>query len=75
MALPSEISEELFLLCDTLLEGGEEGMQGIISRMDRAELEAVLGEAVVELVDASERADKEIERFQRRLAERGPKPE
>jgi hypothetical protein len=31
-------------------------------------LETVLAEAVTELVDASFRAEKEIERFQRRLA-------
>jgi hypothetical protein len=41
-----------------------------MAEMNRDELETVLAEAVTELVAASFRAEKEIERFQRRLAGR-----
>jgi hypothetical protein len=70
VALPRGISERLFILCDTTIEGEPENVSGIMAEMSRDELEAVLAEAVTELVDASFRAEKEIERFQRRFAER-----
>ncbi|MDQ3066358.1 MAG: hypothetical protein M3R12_04290 [Actinomycetota bacterium] len=71
MALPREISDRLFLLCDTAIEGGSEGLRSLIADMPDDETKTVLAEAVVALIDASERADKEIERFQRRLTNRG----
>jgi hypothetical protein len=74
MALPREISERLFILCDTTIEGEPENVSAIMAEMGRDELETVLAEAVTELVDASFRADKEIERFQRRYAKRNAKP-
>jgi hypothetical protein len=74
VALPSEISERLFILCDTTIEGEPENVASIMSEMSREELETVLAEAVRELIDASYRADKEIERFQRRFANRNAKP-
>ena len=46
----------------------------MVADLSREELETVLVEAVTELVDASYRADKEIERFQRRFAKRAEKP-
>jgi hypothetical protein len=70
VALPQEISERLFILCDTTIEGEPENVRAIMAEMSRDELETVLAEAVTELVDASFRAEKEIERFQRRLAGR-----
>jgi hypothetical protein len=70
MALPPTISEELFILCDSLIEGGEENVESIIADMSRADLEKVLAECVSQFVDATERADKEIERFQRRIADK-----
>jgi hypothetical protein len=35
MALPREISDDLFILCDTLIEGGEEGVESTISGLTR----------------------------------------
>jgi hypothetical protein len=70
VALPPEISQRLFILCDAVIEGEPENVQSLIAEMSRAELESVLAEAVVTLVDESYRADKEIERFQRRLIDR-----
>ena len=61
--MPREISEHLFILCDTTIEG----------EPSRDEPETVLAEAVAELVDANYRAEKEIERFQRRFASRNVK--
>jgi hypothetical protein len=74
MALPREISEQLFLLCDTTIEGGPESVRSIMDEMSRDELETLLAEAVTELIDASFRADKEIERFQRRFANKQADP-
>ena len=68
MALPPTISQQLFILCDSLIDGGEESVESSIAEMSRAELEKVLAECVIQFVDATERADKEIGRFQRRLA-------
>jgi hypothetical protein len=65
-----EISEQLFMLYDSLIEGGPESVQAMIADMNRDDLEAVLAEAVDHLVEANERAEKEIERFQRRMNER-----
>jgi hypothetical protein len=62
VALPAEISERLSILCDTTIEGEPENVRSLIGEMSREELEAVLAEAVTELVDASFRAEKEIER-------------
>jgi hypothetical protein len=70
VALPQEISERLFILCDTTIEGEPENVRAIMAEMSRDELETVLAEAATKLVDASFRAEKEIERFQRRLAGR-----
>jgi hypothetical protein len=67
VALPVEISERLSLLCDTTIEGEPENVRALIGEMSR---EQVLAEAVTALVDASFRAEKEIERTQRRLAKR-----
>jgi hypothetical protein len=67
MAGPPEVSEQLALLCDVAIEGD---LREEVAELPRDELERVLVEAVNELVDATERAEKEIERFQRRLAER-----
>ena len=35
MALPREVSDDLFVLCDTLIEGGEEGVESTISGLTR----------------------------------------
>jgi hypothetical protein len=63
-----EISERLFILCDTTIEGEPENVRALMAERSREELEALLAEAVTELVGASFRANREIERFERRLA-------
>jgi hypothetical protein len=65
-----EISEQLFLLCDTAIEGEPENVRAILAEMSRDDLETLMVEAVDALLDASTRAEKEIERFQRRVNER-----
>jgi hypothetical protein len=65
-----EVNEDLWFLCDTAIEGGPESVQETMSTMSRDQLETALAEAVRELLDATSRAEKEIERFQRRLAKR-----
>jgi len=72
MARDREVDERLWLLCDTLVEAGPDGMRSLIEDMSREDLEEVLAIAVDELLDAEERAEKEIERFQRRLAKHSP---
>lgn len=42
MALPREISERLFMLCDTTIEGEAENVRAIMAEMSRDELESVL---------------------------------
>jgi cation transport regulator ChaB len=58
-----EISEQLFLLCDTAIEGEPENVRAILAEMSRDDLEALMIEAVGALLDANTRAEKEIERF------------
>jgi hypothetical protein len=53
VALPRGISERLFILCDTTIEGEPENVSAIMAEMSRDEFEAILAEAVTELVDAS----------------------
>jgi hypothetical protein len=65
-----EISEQLFLLCDTAIEGEPENVRAILAEMSRDDLETLMVEAVDALLDANTRAEKEIERFQRRVNER-----
>jgi len=51
------------------IEGEPENVQALLSDLTREELEAVAAEAIDALLDASERAEKEIARFQRRAAQ------
>jgi hypothetical protein len=74
MARDREVDERLWLVCDTLVEAGPEGIRSMVGEMARDDLEGVLAIAVDELLDAEERAEHEIERVQRRLAERSSKP-
>lgn len=61
-----EVSEELDRLCDTRLEGGEEGFEAAVGDLPRERVEALLGEAVDVLLDAQTQHEREM----RRLAER-----
>jgi len=74
MARDREVDDRLWLVCDTLVEAGPEGIRSMVGEMARDDLEGVLAIAVDELLDAEERAEHEIERVQRRLAERSSKP-
>lgn len=48
MARDREISERLWLLCDTAIEGEPENVQALLSEISRDELEAVAAEARVD---------------------------
>lgn len=67
-----EIDEQLALLCDTELESGAEGLSELIEGLTRAEVDRLLGLAVVELMDCHDRAEKEVQRIARRLQEHRP---
>jgi hypothetical protein len=73
LARDGEVDERLWLVCDTLVEAGPEGIRSMALEA-RDDLEEVLAIAVDELLDAEERAGYEIERFQRHLAKRSSKP-
>jgi uncharacterized hydantoinase/oxoprolinase family protein len=70
MARDREVDERLWLVCDTLVEADAERIRSMVGEMARDNLEEVLAIAIGELLDAEERAEHEIERFQRRLAKR-----
>jgi hypothetical protein len=61
-----EVSEELEMLCDTRLEGGEEGFESALAELPRERVEALFAEAVDALLDAQSQHEREL----RRLAER-----
>jgi hypothetical protein len=61
-----KVSEQLEVLCDTRLVGGEEGFESAVAEMPRSDVEALLGEAIDALLDAQTQHEREM----RRLAER-----
>jgi hypothetical protein len=65
-AVDVEVGEQLEMLCDTRLEGGEEGFDSAVAEMSRERLEALLGEAVDALLEAQTQHEREM----RRLAQR-----
>jgi hypothetical protein len=62
-----EVGEQLEMLCDTRLEGGEEGFDSAVAEMSRERLEALLGEAVDALLDAQTQHEREMRRLAQRL--------
>lgn len=68
-----EIDEQLAMLCHTEIAGGAESLAGAVASLPRPELERLLSLAVVALLDAENRADREITRMARRLQERRSK--
>jgi hypothetical protein len=62
-----EVSEQLEMLCDTRLEGGEDGFESAVDGMPRERLEALLGEAVDALLDAQTQHERELRRLGQRL--------
>ena len=61
------VDEKLAWLCHLEVEGGPESAAAEIRDMSRDELERVLLCAVSEVLDANERAEREIARFARRM--------
>jgi hypothetical protein len=61
------VSEQLEMLCDTRLEGGEEGFESALAEMCRERVEALLAEAVDALLDAQTRHEREMRRLAQRL--------
>jgi len=66
-----QVSEQLEMLCDTRLEGGEEGFESAVAEMPRERVEALLGEAVDALLDAQTQHEREMRRRAERLQRRG----
>ena len=64
-----EIDEQLAMLCHTELGSGAEGLSDLIADLPRAEVDRLLGLAVVELMDCHDRAEKELRRLARRVQE------
>jgi len=64
-----EVDEQLAMLCYAEVASGSEGLAEAISDLSRAELERLLGLAVVALMDAENRAEREVNRMARRLQE------
>jgi hypothetical protein len=62
-----EVSEQLEMLCDTRLEGGEEGFESAVAEMPRERLETLLGDAVDALLDAQAQHEREMRRLAQRL--------
>jgi hypothetical protein len=62
-----EVSEQLEMLCDTRLEGGEDGFESAVDGMPRERLEALLDEAVDALLDAQTQHERELRRLGQRL--------
>ncbi len=67
-----EIDEQLAMLCHTELASGAEGLAETIADLPRPDLERLLALAVVELMDAQNRAAGEVTRMARRLQDRKP---
>ena len=61
------VGEQLEILCDTRLEGGEEGFESAVAELSRSEVEALLGEAIDALLDAQTQHEQEMRRLAQRL--------
>jgi len=61
------VSEQLEMLCDTRLEGGEEGFESAVAELTRERVEALLAEAVDALLDAQTQHEREMRRLAQRL--------
>jgi hypothetical protein len=62
-----EVDEKLAWLCHTEYEGGVESVEAEIADMSRAELERLLALAVVEIMESRADAEREIQRYARRM--------
>jgi hypothetical protein len=65
-----EVDERLAWLCHVEFEGGVESVEAEIADMTRAELERLLALAVIEIMESRADAEREIQRYARRLNRR-----
>jgi hypothetical protein len=65
------VSERLAYLCDVRLEAGNEGFEEELAERPRAEVIAILGEAVDALLDAESQHQREMRRLAERLKKSG----
>jgi hypothetical protein len=62
-----EVDERLAWLCHVEYEGGVESVEADIADMSRAELERLLALAVIEIMESRADAEREIQRYARRM--------
>jgi hypothetical protein len=65
-----EVDERLAWLCHVEYEGGVESVEAEIADMSRAELERLLALAVIEIMESRADAEREIQRYARRVNKR-----
>ena len=65
------VSERVAYLCDVRLEAGNEGFEEELAERPRAEVIAILGEAVDALLDAERQHQREMRRLAERLKKSG----
>lgn len=66
-----DVDEQLAMLYNLELAGGEESLAEAVADLPRPELERLLCLAVVELLDSQHAAEQAMTRMARRLQERG----
>jgi hypothetical protein len=69
--MPREVDEQLAWLCHVEYEGGTESVEAEIAELPREELERLLVLAVVEVMETKADAERQIERFVRRMNKGG----
>jgi hypothetical protein len=65
-----EVDDRLAWLCHVEYEGGVESVEAEIADMSRAELERLLALAVIEIMESRADAQREIQRYARRMNRR-----
>lgn len=65
-----EVDEKLAWLCHLEYEGGVEAVEAEIADLSRAELQRLLALAVVEIMESRADAEREIQRYARRINKR-----
>jgi hypothetical protein len=65
-----EVDERLAWLCHVEYEGGVESVEAEIADMSRTELERLLALAVIEIMESRADAEREIQRYARRVNKR-----
>lgn len=70
VGLDREVDEKLAWLCHLEYEGGIESVEAEVAELPRAELERLLGLAVIEIMESRADADREIARYAKRMNRR-----